>query len=344
MNIFSHITLGVALFATSAAYANEPLTVYTSRGEELITPLLEEFTTQTGIEVQVLSDGAPKLIARMQSEGAQSPADIFLPADVASLEDAAQKGLLREVNSEILDANIPQAYRDPDHMWFGLGKRARVIAYVKGQVDPATELSTYEDLADPKWKGEILLRSSSHPYNLALIAAMIENNGAEAAETWVKGLVANLARAPQGGDRDQLRAIAAGEGKIALVNSYYYALMKVSDVPEDRAVADALEIYFPNQNAGEGALNGAHVNVSGAGVLASSDQYDAAVQLMEFLSSIDAQTIYAEQNQEFPVNPTAKLSEVLVSFGEFKEDATPLETLASHVPEALKIADRSGWN
>ncbi len=340
----SSLSFAAALFVpVSGLLADDILTVYTSRGEELILPLLEQYSDQSGVEVQVLSDKAPQLIARMEAEGDQTPADVFLPADVSNLESAARKGLLAEVNSDILNANVPEKFRDDENQWFGLGKRARIMIYNLEAVDPETDLSSYEELAGPQWKGELLLRTSSHPYNLSLIAAMIEKSGLENTENWVKGVVDNLARPPQGGDRDQIKAVAAGEGKLAVVNSYYYALMKNSDVPEELEAANATGIYFPNQTAGENQLSGAHVNISGAGVVAASDMKEEAQSLIEFLSSSEAQSYYAESNQEFPVNPQASLSETLESFGEFVEDDTKLATFADHIDDALMITDRSGW-
>lgn len=336
------IAIGAMLFA-SESYATEPLTVYTSRGEELILPLLDKFTDETSIEVQMLSDKAPELIARMQSEGEATPADVFLPADVSNLEGAAQKGLLSAVQSDILEANIPAKFRDDENQWFGLGKRARVIIYNLESVNPKTDLSTYEQLAAPVWQDSILVRTSSHPYNLSLMAAMITESGPEVTQNWIDGIVNNLARSPQGGDRDQIKAVAAGEGKVAIANSYYYALMKNSDVPEEKAAADATGIYFPNQNAGEGELGGTHINLSGAGVVTHSDMKAEAQQLIEFLSRDDIQNVYAEFNQEYPVNPNAALSETLESFGAFKEDDIPLASFAPLINDALKLTDQSGW-
>ncbi len=342
MNIKLSICTFGAMILASASYA-DPLTVYTSRGEELILPLLDKFSDETGIEIQMLNDKAPELIARMQSEGEASPADVFLPADVSNLEMAAQKGLLSSVKSDILEANIPPQLRDDENKWFGLGKRARVIIYNLESVNPETDLSTYEDLANPKWNDSILVRTSSHPYNLSLMAAMIVEGGSENTKTWIEGIVENLARSPQGGDRDQIKAVAAGEGKIAIANSYYYALMKNSDVPEEKEAADATGIYFPNQNAGEGQLAGTHINLSGAGIVSSSDMKLEAQQLIEFLSREDIQNEYAESNQEYPVNPAAKLSETLESFGTFKEDDIALASFATLIDDALKLTDESGW-
>ncbi|MCL4169386.1 UNVERIFIED_CONTAM: hypothetical protein GTU68_064938, partial [Idotea baltica] len=223
--LLSCVAAVTSFAAGHSAFADEALTVYTSRGEDLILPILDEFTAETGIEVQVLSDKAQKLIARLEAEGDATPADVFLPADVSNMVSAADKGLLQAIDSDILRANIPAQFRDDESKWFGLGKRARIVIYNKESVNPETDLSTYEDLADPKWEDQLLVRTSSHPYNLSLISLIIETHGEDAAEEWVSGIVNNLARDPQGGDRDQIRAVAAGEGKLAIVNSYYYALM-----------------------------------------------------------------------------------------------------------------------
>lgn len=336
----SAIILGVIF--PLLAHAN-PLTIYTSRSEDLIMPLLDAFSAETGIETQILTDKEPQLIARLQSEGDASPADVFMPATVDNMQQAADLGLLMPVQSQILEDNIPQAYRDQNNQWFGLGKRARVIIYNLETVNPETDLSSYEALADEKWANEILVRSSSHPYNLSLMAALIAKHGEEWTEDWTSRLVNNLARPPQGGDRDQIRAVAEGEGKIAIANSYYYALMKNSDVPEEKAAAAATGIYFPNQNPTEGEISGTHINLSGAGIIHSTQNYDEALALIEFLSSPKAQELYSELNQEYPVNPKAQMSETLQSFGEFTEDSIAPELLYSYVDEALKISDRAGW-
>lgn len=332
-----------ALIFALPAFADDVLTVYTSRNEALIQPLIDKFTAETGIVVQALNDDAVNLIARLESEGDATPADVLMPAEVVSMEAAADKQLLLPLTSATLTANIPAQYRDANGEWFGLGKRARVIVYNKETVNPETDLSSYEAMANPKWQGEILVRSSSHPYNLSLIANMIAAEGPDATEAWVQAIVGNLARPPQGGDRDQIKAVAAGEGKIALVNSYYYALLLNSNVPEERAAAEATEIYFPNQNPAEGELTGAHINVSGAGVVAASDSPEIAQQFIEWLSAPEAQEIYAELNQEYPVNPAVTPSVTLQGFGTFIEDTTPLGDYAAHVREALLMTDRSGW-
>ncbi len=338
---FSFLLL-LGSFSPALAQQDKTLTVYTSRKEELIRPLFDRFTQQTGIRIEMLNDESAKLIARLESEGKDSPADVLMPADVANMELAAARGLLAPLQSDVLSRNIPANMRDAQNRWFGLGMRARVIVYNKEKVKPS-QLSTYEDLADAKWKGQLLVRSSSHPYNQSLIAAMVAQDGAEKTESWVKGVMANLARAPQGGDRDQIKAIAAGEGSIAIANSYYYARMLNSQVPEEKEAAQKTAIFFPNQKAAKGEMQGAHINVSGAGVVAASDLPKEAQQFVEFLSTPEAQTIYAEGNQEYPVNPAVKPSATLQSLGSFKPDSTPLQALGAHMQEAIRIADRSGW-
>jgi iron(III) transport system substrate-binding protein len=335
--------LVLSLFPLAPAYsAEQTLTIYTSRKEELIKPQLDEFTKKTGIKVEMLYDEAPKLIARLESEGKDSPADVLMPADVANMELAASKGLLAPTKSDTLNAIIPEALRDKDGKWYGLGQRLRVVFFSKEKVKPS-ELSTYEDLADPKWKGQILVRSSSHPYNLSLIAAMIAEGGAEKAESWAKGITANLARAPQGGDTDQIRAVAAGEAKLAIANSYYYARMLNSPQPEMKEAAAKVGMFFPNQNPAKGELQGAHLNLSGAGVVATSRHKELAVKFIEYLASEEGQRLYADSNFEYPVNSKVEPSATLKSFGAYKADARALPQLASHVQEAIRIADRSGW-
>ena len=329
-------------FAPMGAFAAEPVTVYSARKEELIKPIFESFTQETGIPVRFLGDDAPKLIARLESEGAASPADLFIAVDVVNLELARAKGLFRPAESEILKQNVPDIYRSADKQWFGLSMRVRAIFYNKDMVKPDA-LSTYENLADPHWKGEILVRPSSHPYNQSLMANIIAVHGEQAALEWAKGFAANFARPPQGGDSDQIRAVGAGEAKLAVANSYYYGRMSVSDLPEDRQVADKVGIFFPNQKAGAGELSGAHVNVSGGGVLKHAKHPNEALKLLEFLSSKKAQRMYAEANKEYPVNPRVAQDKTLAAWGTFKPDATPMAALAKHAKAAARIADVAGW-
>ena len=311
--------------------------IYSARQEALIKPQLDVFTEESGIQVNLVTGDARELMQRLKAEGTNSPADLFLTADVGNLYAAASEGLCQPVSSATLEQSIPAAYRDPQGAWFGLGLRARPIFYVPGKVDPA-ELKTYEDLAAPKWKGRILVRSSNHVYNQSLLASMIAHHGPEAAEEWAKGVAANLARKPQGGDRDQIKAAAAGEGDIVIANSYYYAQMLNSDSAAEREAAQKLKVIWPNQED-----RGTHVNVSGACVAAHAPDRADAVKLLEFLVGDEAQRIYAEKGQEFPVKPGIPASETLRALGSFKADDLNLAELGRHNAEAVRIFDRVGW-
>ncbi|MGN7661524.1 MAG: extracellular solute-binding protein [Anaplasma sp.] len=315
----------------------EVVNVYSSRKEELLRDLFKKFTASTGIKVRYINDEAAQLIARMESEGQYSKADVFLTADAANLILAKKKGLLRAVKSEVLDRVIPGRYKDADGYWFGLTKRARVLVYNKELVK-GDELTTYEDLANPKWKDKILVRSSNSPYNQSLIAFMIANNGSAAARRWVRGLVANFARRPSGGDTDQIYAAAAGEGGIAIVNSYYWGRVSSSSKRVDQDAAYKLSIFFPNQDS-----TGVMVNISGGAVATHAKNLDNAVKLLEFLSGLEAQKIYADVNQEYPIVKGVEYSSTLRSWGEFRESDLPLQGLEEHLGEAVLIADEEGW-
>lgn len=324
------------------AFAAGEVVVYSARKEELIKPIFDKFTQETGIKVSFLSDDSPKLIARLESEGKSSPADLLITVDVANLAIAKEKGLFTPVKSEILEKNIPAKYRDSQNEWFGLSKRIRAIFYNKDKVKPS-ELSTYEDLADPKWKGQILTRSSSHSYNQSLLADMIAVHGIKDTQTWASGLVQNFARAPQGGDGDQIKAVAAGEAKLAIANSYYYGRMLTGTLPEEKLVQEKVGIFFPNQEARKGELTGAHANISGAGVLKNAKHPQDAIKLLEYLSDTHAQELYAAGNKEFPVNPRVKEDPILTAWGNFKEDTTPLAIWATKSKSATLVADEAGW-
>ena len=327
------LLLAAAPLAATAAEVN----IYSARQEALIKPQLDAFTSERGIHVNLVTGDARELMQRMKAEGVNSPADLLFTADVGNLYAAATDGLCQPVSSKALESAIPPAYRDPQDAWFGLGLRARPIFYVPGKVDPA-ELKTYEELADPKWKGRILVRSSNHVYNQSLLASMIAHHGPERAEQWAKGVAANLARRPQGGDRDQIKAAAAGEGDIVIANSYYYAQMLTSDSTAEREAAQKLKVIWPNQ-----ADRGTHVNVSGACVAAHAPNRAEAVKLLEFLVGDEAQRIYAEKGQEYPVKPGIPPSETLRGLGSFKADDLNLAELGRHNAEAVRIFDRVGW-
>jgi iron(III) transport system substrate-binding protein len=326
--------MGAAL--ATAAQAAE-VNVYSARQEALIKPQLDAFAKETGIKVNLVTGDGKELMQRLKAEGQNSPADLLFTTDAGNLHSAKEMGLFQKLSSATIEAAVPAKFRDPEGHWIGLGIRARPIFYVPGKVDPA-QLKTYESLADPRLKGQILVRTSNHIYNQSLLASLIAHDGPEKAEAWAKGVAANLARKPQGGDRDQIKAAAAGEGAIAIANTYYYAGMLGSKNAEDRAVAEKLKVIWPNQDG-----RGVHVNVSGAGLTAASKNKAEAVKLLEYLVGEEAQRIYAEVGYEYPVRPGVAWSPVLESLGEFKMDELNLAELGRHNAEAVRIFDRAGW-
>jgi iron(III) transport system substrate-binding protein len=311
--------------------------IYSYRQEILVRPLLDRFTEMTGIEVRLVSGKADVLLQRLKSEGRNSPADILLTADAGRLHRAQEAGVLQPVRSELLDTLVPVQYREPDGYWYGLSLRARPIIIANDRVDPG-ELTDYEDLADEKWRGRICVRSSNSIYNQSHIASFIAHHGVAAGEQWAAGLSANFARKPAGGDRDQIRAVASGECDVALANTYYLARLAGSSNEKDSAAAAAVSIIWPNQNG-----VGTHVNVSGAAVTASAKNLDNAIKLIEFLAGDEAQEIYAGTVNEYPIRDGIALAPVVASWGEFKADDLDLSLLGKHNAEAVRIADRVGW-
>jgi iron(III) transport system substrate-binding protein len=310
--------------------------VYSHRHYDADRELFRRFTESTGIEVNVVTASADELITRLRNEGSATPADVLITVDAGRLDRAAGEGLLQAVESEVLEANVPAHLRDPEGNWYGLTRRARVLVYHRDRVD-GSELSGYGDLADPAWEGRVLVRSSSNVYNQSLLAELIAREGQEAAESWAEGVARNMARSPRGGDTDQLKAVAAGVGDVALVNTYYLGRLAESSDGEDRRVASVLAPYFPEDDW-------VHVNVSGAGVTAASRNVENAVRLIEFLTEPEAQAMFAEANQEYPVNPEVAPSPVLQEWGGLPEtDATDLSRLDELNGEAVRIFDRAGW-
>jgi iron(III) transport system substrate-binding protein len=337
LKIFAIAAIGAALSLPVAVHADDEVNLYSARQENLIKPLLDDFTRATGISVKLLTGRADELLQRLRLEGRNSPADVLITVDAGNLHQAKEAEVLSAIESETLDQRVPESFRDMDGQWYGLSLRARPIMYNKDRVDPS-ELSTYEALTDPMWRGRICIRSSSNVYNQSLVAAMIASEGPEAASQWAEGLVANLARPPQGGDRDQIRAAAAGVCDIAIANTYYLGAMLVGDDAAQREAAEQIGVFFPNQDG-----RGAHVNISGAAVTAHAPNRENAIQLIEYLTSEEAQRWYAEANQEYPVRPDVPASEVLQAFGDFKMDSLNLSLLGEHNAEAVRIMDRAGW-
>jgi iron(III) transport system substrate-binding protein len=315
----------------------QEVNVYSARKEALILPLLQKFEAETGIGFNLITAKADELLQRLESEGRSTPADVFITTDAGRLQRAKKAGVLRTVDNAVLNARIPANLRDQENYWFGLSQRARIIFYAKDRVDPS-ELSTYEALADARWKERVCIRSSSNIYNQSLVASMIAAHGVEKTEAWARGLVANFARKPAGGDTDQLRAAAAGQCDIAIANTYYYGRLASSKKEADRKVAEALGVFWPNQGD-----RGAHVNVSGAGITLHAKHPEAAERLLEFLVNAESQTWYAEVNNEYPVVADAQTSKLLKSWGEFKSDSINLSRLGENNRAAVQLMDRAGW-
>jgi iron(III) transport system substrate-binding protein len=309
--------------------------IYSGRQEELVKPLLDKFTAETGIKVNLITGKADELISRMASEGRNSPADILISSDVGRLYRAKQQQVLQPIQSDILSQTIASPLRDPNGYWYGLTMRARPIMYVTGKVDPA-ELSTYADLANPKWKNRICVRSSDNIYNQSLTASFIAHDGAAATEKWAQGFVANFAQPPRGGDRDQIKAAAAGICDIVIANTYYLAGMLADN--SQKAAAEKLSVFWPNQ-----ATDGVHVNISGAGVAKYAPNKAAAIKLLEFMTTADAQRWYAEANHEYPIRDDVPSSEILQRFGDFTADTLQLENLGELNADAIRLMDRAGW-
>jgi len=315
----------------------EVVNLYTDRHYDTDQQLYELFTEETGIKVNVVKGKSDELIERLAREGKDTEADLLITADAGRLHRAKVKGLLQPVESKILFENIPQNLRDRDNEWFGLTVRGRVIVYSKERVNPS-QLSTYEDLTNPKWKGKILVRSSSNIYNQSLLASFIALHGEEKAKEWAQGIVENMAREPKGNDRAQATAVVAGEGDLAIMNTYYIGKMLNSSNPEEVKVAQNVGIFFPNQDS-----TGTHINVSGVGLTKHAKNEENAIKLMEFLSGAKAQKQFAEANYEYPANPAVEPSELLKSWGEFKSQSINLSKLGEYNSKAVKIFNEVGW-
>ncbi len=333
------MTIRTSLFAILAAGTALPalaeVNIYSYRQPELIEPLMDAFTEKTGIETNVafLDKG---MVERLKAEGTRSPADLIFTTDISRLAAVVDAGLTQPVESVVLTENVPADLRDPDGNWFGLTSRARVVYAHKERVDE-NEVTTYEDLADDSWQGRICTRSGTHDYMIALTAAMIHHHDEAYARDWLQGLKDNLARKPQGNDRAQVKAIAAGECDISIGNTYYMGLM-LRD-PEQKEWADQVRIVFPTFENG-----GTHVNVSGVAMAANAPNHDDALQLMEFLASSEGQKLYAEINDEYPVDPDTQPAELVKSWGDFTPDDVNLMELARLRGDALRITEEVDYD
>ena len=327
----------VAICVSLNSFAAE-VNIYSARKENLIRPLLDQFSAETGIKTNLITASADKLLTRMINEGRNTPADILITVDAGRLYRARQADIFQPINSRKIEAIVPSNLRDVDNYWIGLSQRARVIFYAKDRVKPE-QLSTYENLADAQWKHRICIRGSGNIYNQSLVASLIANNGKAATQQWAQDLVGNFARAPKGGDRDQIKAAAAGQCDIAVANTYYYGKMLENKKNGGQVkAAKKMALFWPNQNG-----RGAHVNISGAGISKYSKNRDSAVRLLEFLVSPEAQAWYASVNYEYPVSADAKINGLLATWGSFKADVINLSKLGELNAQAVKTMDRAGW-
>ncbi len=327
------------LLIISACSSPKEVNVYSARHYDTDQMLYDEFTKETGITVNLIEGGSDELIERIKSEGINSPADVLITVDAGRVWRAEEAGILASASSELLESRIPSSFRHPDGLWYGLTKRVRGIVVHPDKVENPETL-TYEDLASPDWKGRVCIRSSNNIYNQSLVASMIATIGAEATEEWAKGMVSNFARDPQGGDRDQIRAVASGVCDAAVVNHYYLAMMLAGDNESDKTIAEGLTFVFPNQMEED---RGAHVNISIAGILANAPHKNNAIRFLEYLTTPSAQQYLVGGNNEYPINDEAKLNDIIAGFGEFRSDAVNLSVLGKNNPEAILIMDRAGW-
>ena len=333
----------IAVLAAGTIHAQQPtLNIYSARHYQTDEALYDNFTKATGIKIQRVDADDASILTRLKTEGAASPADVILLVDAARLWRAEIDGLFQPLKSAALEKRIPAQLRGKDDgsgsQWFGISTRARVVVYAKDRVK-RDDVDTYEELADPKNKGKLCTRSGSHPYNLSLFGAMHEHLGAQGTEKWLQGIVANMARAPKGGDTDQIKAVASGECGIALTNTYYLARLMRSDNPEDKAVMAKVGVVFPNQSTW-----GTHVNIAGAAVARHAKNREAAAKFIEYLASDAAQVYFADGNNEWPAVPGVKLANpALATLGDFKSETIPVSVVGMNQVKIQQMLDRVGY-
>lgn len=330
------LALSTVLLASSLFAASE-VNVYSHRHYDSDKILFKKFEEQTGIKVNVVTAKAEELVSKLAIEGANTPADVLITADIGNLYEAKDRKLLQAIDSKILEENIPAHLRDDEKKWFALTKRARVFVYNPKTIDPK-DLGDYFSITKPEFKGKVITRTSTNAYNKSLLASIIANHGEEKALEFTKGLVENFARNPKGSDRDQIKAVGAGEADIAIVNTYYLGVMLNSKDNNDVEIAKSLKIFFPAQET-----TGTHINISGAGVTNFANNKENAIKLIEFLSSPEAQEMFAEGNHEYPVNKNVSASKSVKSWGEFKEDTIPLNEVGKYTKKAVEIATKGNW-
>lgn len=318
---------------------SQQINIYSQRHYEVDKKQYENFEQKTGIKVNVIKANADELLERLKNEGKNSPADLFVTVDAGKLQKGVEMGLFQKINNDVVSNNVSKKLTDKNGYWIPITYRARILVYSNDRV-MESELSTYEDLANDKWKGRILVRSSLNAYNQALMSSLYANLGQEAVEKWSSGVVNNFARDPKGNDRDQVKAIAAGQGDIAIVNSYYIGLLLSSEKQQEVDAGNSVSVFFPNQGENE---RGSHINISGFAMTKNAPNKQNSIKLLEYLTSIEAQETYVNNSYEYPANPLVKPSEIVQSWGEFKIDELDLNKLGSYRNQAIKVFDKTGW-
>ena len=328
----------IASCSTQKEVSNE-VNLYSQRHYSVDELQYKNFTEKTGIKVNVVKANADQLIERLKNEGENSPADLFVTVDAGKLYNARESGVLQKIPTEAINKNIREDILDAESYWAPITFRSRIIVYSNDRVNKS-DLTTYEDLANSKWKNRILVRSSSNAYNQALMSSLVANLGPEDTEKWSSAIVSNFARDPKGSDRDQVKAIAAGQGDLAIVNSYYIGLLLASDKEEEINAGKSVSVFFPNQGEGD---RGSHINISGLGLTKNSPNRENAIKLIEYLTSEEAQMVYVNNSYEYPANSLVQPSKIVRGWGEFKIDKLNLNALGEYRPEAIKIFDKTGW-
>lgn len=341
MNKLCNVILIVLLYASCSPTEKKlnEINIYSQRHYTVDEIQYKNFEQLTGIKVNVVKANADELIERLKNEKENSPADLFITVDVGKLYRARELDLLQKLTSPIISKNVSDEFIDPAGYWTPITYRARIVVYSNERVNES-DLSTYEDLSNPKWKGRLLVRSSSNAYNQALMSSIVANLGQEKAEAWSSGLVSNFARDPKGSDRDQVKAIAAGQGDIAIVNSYYIGLLLSSEKEEELKAGNSVSVFFPNQGEGE---RGSHINVSAIGLTKNSPNRENAIKLIEYLTSEEAQKVYINNSYEYPVNPKVEPDDIVKNWGKFRPDNLDLNLLGKFREDAIFVFDKTGW-
>ena len=332
-------TILVLLSCGETPKESNEINLYSQRHYKVDENQYEAFENETGIKINVVKANADELIERLKNEGENSPADLFITVDAGKLQKAKDLDLLQKISSPIINQNVDVDLKDVNGYWIPITYRARILVYSKDRVK-SDELSTYANLTDEKWRNKVLVRSSSNAYNQALLSSIVANNGVDAASKWARDLVKNFARDPKGNDRDQVKAIAAGQGDLAIVNSYYIGLLLSSENEEEIKAGNSVGVFFPNQGEDE---TGSHINVSGIGLIKNAPNKENAIKLMEFLTSESAQKIYTNTSYEYPANPNVEPNEIVKKWGSFKKDKLDLNQLGVFRNKAIEIFDKSGW-